>query len=204
MKVDLITTSVKGWNRYIKPLIDSVEKHEGITSNIIVVDAGSHYPDEYKDVKIIHTPMLNCCEAQNVGMRNSDADWFLITDCDVICEGKFIDKIKGLPQNSIYGNQMTQAKHKFFTGPSKWLDGWIYAIPRNIYDKIGNFDENFIGSGFEDADYCWRAVHVGFDVKLAMFPFKHLAAGQKRAITENYKKVRLKNIEYLKMKWGLE
>lgn len=202
--VDIITTSVKGWNRYIKPLIDSVEKWEGVTSNIIIVDAGGFYPNTYKDTTIIHTPILNCSEAQNVGLAHSTAEWFLVLDCDVLCEGKFIDIILEL-EHGVYGNVMHKANHKLFTGPSHWLDGWIYAFPREVYEKIGGFDENFQGSGFEDADFCWRAEEAGYEVlQTVVLPFKHLFTGQKREISDGYKKVRLGNVEYLKNKWKLK
>jgi len=202
-KIDIITTSVEGWDEYVKPLVDSLEKYQEKTSNIIVVDAGGNYPDNYKDVKIIHTPILNCSEAQNVGIRASSADWFLILDCDVLCTGYFTEWIQMLEQDAIYGNVSHMNTHKLFTGPNQWLDGWIYAIPRVVFSAVGYFDENFKGSGFEDADYCWRVYKAGYDVRLADLPFKHLAAGQKRNITSNYSKTRLQNVEYLKKKWKL-
>jgi glycosyltransferase involved in cell wall biosynthesis len=204
VSLDIITTSVGGWDKYIVPLIDSIETWEEKTSNIIVIDAGNNYPDTYKDVQIIHTPLLNCSAAQNVGIRHSNADWFLIVDCDVLSNGKFSGLIESQSPDKIYGMQFHQKKHKFFTAPYRWLDGWIYAIPRKIFSKVGYFDEGFKGSGFEDADYCWRARHYGFDVAFLDMPFIHLADGQKRNISDNYKKVRLENIEYLKKKWNLK
>lgn len=207
MKVSLITTSVGGWNKYIVPLIDSVRKYEKDVE-IIVVDAGSYYPDTYKDAKILHTPLLNCSEAQNHGMRFSKSDWFLVIDCDTICKGRFIDSFSNFSNDIIYGNQMHEknrggGRRDRWNTPYKWLDGWIYAIPRKIYNSIGGFDENFEGSGFEDADYCWRAMDAGYNVDLAMFPFEHLTAGQKKNISDGYSEVRKKNIEYLRKKWKL-
>lgn len=202
-RVDVITTSVKGWNRYMKPLIDSIERYEGITSNIIIIDAGGFYPSNYKDVTILHTSILNCSEAQNVGLKYSFADWILVLDCDVLCTGKFTDLVP-LLRTGIHGKQMHGKPHKLFTAPYPWLDGWIYAFPREIYEAVGGFDENFQGSGFEDADFCWRAQKMDYPVMLTNLPFVHLATGQKKEISDEYKKVRLGNVEYLKNKWKLK
>ena len=147
--------------------------------------------------------MLNCSEAQNIGLAHSNADWFLVLDCDVLCTGKFIDFVAGL-KPGIYGKHLHEKHHKLFEGVYPWLDGWIYAFPREVCEVIGGFDENFQGSGFEDADFCWRAQNLAYPVRLADLPFIHLATGQKREISDGYKEVRLGNVEYLKKKWELE
>ncbi len=202
-RVDVITTSVRGWNRYMKPLIDSIERHEEITSNIIIIDAGGFYPSNYKDVTILHTSILNCSEAQNIGLKYSFADWILVLDCDVLCTGKFTDFVPSL-KAGIHGKKMHGRLHEPFTAPYPWLDGWIYAFPREIYEAVGGFDENFQGSGFEDADFCWRARKMSYPTMLTNLPFTHLSTASKKEISGEYKKVRLGNVEYLKNKWKLK
>lgn len=211
MRLSIITTSVGGWEEYVKPLIDSIRKYEP-SVHIVVVDAGDNFPISYKKADIIKTPVLNCAESQNVGIRHSisymNPDWFLILDCDTICEGKFRNRLVNLPATAIHGNQMHPknrggGRKDPWKTPYEWLDGWIYAIPKRIYEDIGGFDENFKGSGFEDADYCWRALDAGYSLNLVMFPFNHLTAGQKKNISDGYNEVRRNNIKYLRKKWKL-
>lgn len=209
MSLAVITTSIGGWDKYIVPFIDSIRKYEKDVP-IIIVDAGSNYPAQYKDenVHILKTPELNCSEAQNIGLDYMTADWYLVSDCDVLCRAEFVNRIHRLPDDAIYGNKMHPkdrggGKKQPFETPYRWLDGWIYAIPDKIYQRIGGFDENFEGSGFEDADYCWRAMERGFDLRLAGLPFLHLADNAKKTISPRYKEVRQRNITYLRNKWDL-
>lgn len=198
MKVSVITTSVGGWDKLIKPMIISIRKYEpGV--EIVVVDCGDNYPDEFMGAKIIKTGLLNCSAAQNVGMEHTDADWFLVSDCDVICEGDFTHLFEYLDKDTIWGNKL-HVPNNFGFGKYNWLDGWIYAFSRKLYEDIGGFDENFQGSGFEDADICWRAIEKGYKINFGDFPFRHLEVGQKRSISDGYDDVRLKNIEYLRKK----
>lgn len=206
MKVSVITTSVGGWDELLKPMIDSVRSYEPEVE-IIVVDCGGQFPDEYKGAKIIKTGMLNCSEAQNVGMKATDADWMLVTDCDVLAAGKFTYLFSYLDNDRIWGNKY-HAPGTYFEDPRGWLDGWIYAFSRRMYDDLAPdgvfFDENFKGSGFEDADICFRAYEKGYKIEFADWPFFHLERGQKTKISNDYNKVRDWNLEYLKGKWGIE
>ena len=207
MSLVVITTSIGGWDEYMVPFIETIRTYEK-TAFITIVDAGSNYPDTYKNVNIIHTPILNCAEAQNIALADEKFDWYLVSDCDVLCRGEFIDRIHRLPDDAIYGNKMHPknrggGRRDPFETPYKWLDGWIYAIPHRVYKEVGGFDENFEGSGFEDADYCWRALDAGFDLRLAGLPFLHLADNTKKTISPRYKEVRQRNIVYLRKKWKI-
>lgn len=44
-------------------------------------------------------------------------------------------------------------------------------IPREIYQVVGEFDENFQRLGGEDRDYCLRALQAGFKVERALSSF---------------------------------
>lgn len=40
----------------------------------------------------------------------------------------------------------------------------ITLIPRAVWNRIGGFDERYVGYGFEDIDFCVRLWHVGLKV----------------------------------------
>lgn len=149
MEISLITTSVGNWGKYVVPLIDSVLIY-GSDTEIIVVDSGFNYPDEYKTAKILHVPMMSCASAQNIGLEIASGEWLIVVDCDVECKGPFSDILYNLSPMGIYGNNVIPKDGRGFPTPYRWLDGWIYAFHQDLYNTIGGFDERFIASGFED------------------------------------------------------
>ena len=202
-RIAIITTSVGGWDNLLKPMIDSVQRHEpGV--EVFVVDAGRTMPDEYPGAVIVKADRVNCSAAQNIGIKYIDADWYLVTDCDVLCNAPFAHLFDDFDENAIYGNKFHHPEsYGFGNRMPMWIDGWIYAFSKKLLDKVGLFDERFLGSGFEDADICWRAMLKGYDIKQGSLPFTHLEYGQKRSISDGYDNVRLQNIAYLKGKYDL-
>lgn len=198
--ISLIATTVGNWDRLVKPMLDSINEHEPEVE-VIIVDAGGKMPDAYDgNVRIIKTGMLNCQEAQNVGLEASEADWFLVTDVDVICVAPFAHLFKGLSPRLIYGPSRHGAGYQSL--PYDWLDGWCYAFSREFYETVGGFDEAFEASGFEDADLCYRGYKQGFGIAHIDLPFKHLIDGVKYQITDSYSDARSRNIERVKEKHG--
>jgi hypothetical protein len=193
--ISVVATAVGGWGRYAKPMIDSILKHEP-GAEIIIVDAGRLMPNEYRSAMIIKADKVNCSAGQNIGLGIGTGDWFLVCDVDVICKGSFLHLFDMEP--GVYGPKMHSAG---FEGmPRDWLDGWLYAIHRDVFDAVGGFDENIEGAGFEDADLCYRAENAGYPVARKSFPFHHLEAGIKSEISPGYRTVRENNIEYVKQK----
>jgi GT2 family glycosyltransferase len=64
------------------------------------------------------------------------------------------------------------------------------------------FDENFVYAGFEDADYCFRALGMGYKVEAYPLPFVHKEL-HSRFTMPGYMAQRERNIEYLCEKWDI-
>lgn len=198
--VDIICTSYGKYEEFVKPYAKSVALWEpGV--QVVWANAGDWQKTVLKDnprLVQLHAPGTNCQQGQNRAMHYSRADWFLVTDIDVHCTGKFTGQMQNFKDDTIYGVKF----HKNYMGfEEPWIDGWIYAIPRRIYQAIGGFDEEFEGSGFEDLDYCYRAIKAGFQLqKVYRLPFIHLEVGVKREFSPDYDEVRQRNIERAKRK----
>lgn len=206
-KVAVIIVGVGQWEEYTKPLIQSIKKHEP-GADVVVCDNGNKIPKVEKENISVDfvTPQELVCYATAINMcvlSYVDFDWFIIMNNDVRCDGPFIDYVKTLRTDTIYGNKLHPKFHKKFTSTTQFIDGWIYAIPKQAINDVGLWDGNFKIAGFEDADYCIRADEVGYMVRKSKLPFTHLEE-HIRTTFDSYKKHRLDNIEYLKKKHGLE
>ncbi|HMT02231.1 MAG TPA: glycosyltransferase [Burkholderiales bacterium] len=85
--------------------------------------------------------------------------------------------------------------------------GFCMAINKNVYKKIGGFDDELFGKGYgEENDWCMRAFKKGYHHVLAANCFVYHKHGgsfsieQKQIlIQENYKKLKAKHPDYEKM-----
>lgn len=192
-KVSVIIAAVGGWDEFTKPCIASVLKHEP-NVELIVVDSDSNppYPDE---LYIHHVPRVSYGESINMGMEIATGDWFLSINNDVICNAPFVGIIDKLEPDAIYGRQIITEKGHI------WLGNWLALIPREVIDITGGFDNNFKKCGFEDADFCIRAMKLGYPTYPIELPFTHLW-GKTRWNDPAYPTIRQENIEYFAQKHG--
>jgi len=231
MNAAVIIVGIGQWEKYTEPLIDSILKYERDLI-VICVDNGHKYTGVQKTEWLGKGYVLwNKCsldensenilpcsyaKAINKGLEvlwnfkerpaetgiPSNVEWVIITNNDVLCTGSFINYLKTLDKNTLYGNKIHSNFPKF-KHPVPFIDGWIYAIPVEAVEKIGFFDENFKIAGFEDADYCFRGAWKGYDIQQSKLPFVHLEERIRKTF-DNYRKHRLDNMTYLVRKHNLE
>ena len=194
MSVSVIIAAFNQWEEYTKPLIKSIWKYEPKVE-IVVVDSDSQPP--YPDLSyVVKTGNISYGEAINVGVKNSNGDWILSLNNDVLCEGPFVEYIEGLNPDSIYGRQIIEEMGY------RWLGNWLALIPRGVWNAVGGFDPNFKKCGFEDADFCVRAkLFNNIDTKPVDLPFHHFW-GKTRWQDPQYPRIRQENIEYFEKKHG--
>ena len=200
-----IIVGVGQWEEYTKPLIDSIRRHEP-SADIIVCDNGVKIPSVVKlntDVEFVTTELVCYASAINMSVLTYiDFDWFVIMNNDVRCDNKYLEYVQTLYPKAIFGNKVHPRYHKKFISPTAFVDGWIYAVPRQAINDVGMWDSKFKIAGFEDADYCIRAHEAGYSIRKSNLPFTHLEE-HVRTTFDNYKKHRLDNIEYLIKKHSL-
>jgi GT2 family glycosyltransferase len=77
-----------------------------------------------------------------------------------------------------------------------------FILNKTIYDKVGDFDEGFVGSYFEDNDYMYRMRLAGctirYDDDLNPDIYRNSMTIQKDPLLGNY----INNREYFIKKWG--
>jgi len=83
-----------------------------------------------------------------------------------------------------------------------------YLIRKEVYEKVGPFDEQYKGAYAEDGDYHLRMHQAGVEAICLDLPFYHIGAGTlKNAPPEEQEKIQEqagRNRAYLKQKFGVE
>jgi len=197
----VVIVGVDGWKEYTLPAIQSILVYEP-DMPIVLVDAGSkspYYrkPDYPEGIRcLLIDPSFSYAGAINAGLAEADADWTIVLNNDVLCDGPFA-KLFPIDPRLLCGMQLIEF------GDLRWLGGWIYAISRECWELVGPFDEQFEVCGFEDLDYCIRARALGFAVVPRKMPFSHLW-GRTRWGLPGYSEVRDRNRKRVEAKHGIK
>jgi GT2 family glycosyltransferase len=194
----VIIVGINQWDEYTLPLIDEIKKFEPDVL-IYVVDAGSKTPDpDTEGVTIIRSKTKSYAQAINEAARfawQEGADWVLSMNNDVTCHGRFAYIPEALIPDAVYARQIIEEKGFV------WFGNWIVLIPRPVWDAVGEFDEDYLVCGFEDADYSARAIAKGFPTRAIDLPFFH-HWGMTRWSVPGYSETRVANIQRFAMKHG--
>lgn len=208
-----IIIGIDGWERYTKPLIESIERHEP-DCIITVVDNASQVP--YPDAKpvaqrdlhfeksphytLTRTERLCYSAAINWGVTTHDAwgraDWYIVLSNDVLCTGPFAATLARYGDDDLVGPLLKET-HGF-----PYIEGWCIATPRKVWDAIGQWDaENFPGSSWEDVWWSTEARLHGCAL-VEDLPFIHLDQRQRYHVIPNFGGMDTHNREYFLGKYG--
>lgn len=197
IKVAVCIVGLGQWEEYTWPFVESILKHEP-EATVVVVDNGSDPP--YPDKPFVHRIDKNFGYAEGVNLavkKAGDQDWYIIVNNDVVCNGKFIPWLKTRAQRDILYGVHTNHNAQF----GEYIEGWIFAISKEMWNTIGPFDEKYMEAAFEDVDYSVRAKRAGFSIVTTPLPFHHFGGKTRHAI-EGYKEKRKINREYFLEKFG--
>jgi GT2 family glycosyltransferase/Tfp pilus assembly protein PilF len=85
------------------------------------------------------------------------------------------------------------------------LTGFCLLVRREVFEQVGNFDEQFGLGFFDDDDLCVRAREAGFQLLVAEDVFVHHFGNRTfRGLGIDCKKLLVGNFERFKNKWGSE
>ena len=196
----ICTAVIIGHNHYEKytlPLVQSLQKHEP-TLPIVIVDNNSEPP--YPWTSGCWTTWANnesLARAINTGMCDTDNNWYLILDNDVLCTGPFIDYVESFLARNVYGAQRKE------WDTFAYLVGWCTFTSDRCWEKVGAMDEGFVGFGYIEVDYFYRAEQLGFEqVCIKGLPFEHIGHGSHEFIP-HIEEWRERNKARFKAKHGL-
>lgn len=197
-KVSVIVLNRNNKNVIFK-CIDNLKKYNNLGYEIIVVDNqsedGSY--DELKSkynekIVLLKNDRNGCSSGRNLGVRNTNRDIIVFLDSDqIVCSPDWLDA--GLYilnmynigcvgwcggwflKNSIIGittdnlKDLSINKGQLYRNDMAFLGSGGMLIKRDIFDKIGGFDENYDPTCFEDTDLSLKIRKEGF--KLAYTPY---------------------------------
>ncbi len=222
MKISVIIVTKDRKNELITT-IEGFMKQTYRNFEIIIVDNASTdgtremITSEYKDIKYLWLPDNFDIRSINIGIEMSDGDIIWRTDSDSNPETpdefqKVIDIFEKHDDIDVISMEDIEVQKKYSVWnwyplphdkenipekgyKSNSFAGTGAAIRRRVYDKIGGFWE----FGFEEIDFCTRAIVAGFSVRY--FPnirVVHYATPSERQSDERW--IRISN-QYVRYHW---
>jgi len=190
----VVMIGMDGWKEWTKPALDSVRQFLP-DANVVIVDHGrEQYPQVKGVTNIRFTNPVSYSKAINEGVKAAyNSDWFLIVNNDIMVYEPL--HFSNLDPDFIHAARILHENN------TTWAEGWLILVSRKVWDIVGDFDENFTMTGFEDADWCIRAAQLGIAIQPLKWNVKHFW-GKTRWKIPGYKEQRIKNIAYLNQKHG--
>ena len=156
-------------------LLDALERQTLDRSRYEVIVVRAHADANAPGVTFIDSELAGPAVLRNRGVRAARADLLAFTDDDCrpapdwlerLVEraarerGDFILQGRTEPDPDERDRLYGLARSQFIVGPSPWFEACNILYPRELFERMGGFDERFDGGG-EDADLGLRAVEAG-------------------------------------------
>jgi cellulose synthase/poly-beta-1,6-N-acetylglucosamine synthase-like glycosyltransferase len=152
---------------------------------IVVIDASSHRLDyirrrlqgsvRWLDFEQPPGVRVSIPHQRNVGVREARGDIIVFTDAGCRLSEKWLARmvaplrgnesvvagiLKGLRGKGLYEISSQELKENNYLRESPTLN---FAFRREVYDAVGEFDENFTYGS--DIDFCWRLNDLGYRIR---------------------------------------
>jgi GT2 family glycosyltransferase len=97
-------------------------------------------------------------------------------------------------------------RHEGETMPMKMLGFFCVVLRREVYEKVGEMDEQFGVGYFEDTDYCHRTVCQGYELRCVRDAFVHhwQSASFRLLGSEQREHIFQQNRRLFEAKWGAD
>lgn len=201
-KVSIIILSYNSLEETTKPCIESIYNcrthvdFETIVVDNLSIDGTRAYLlrvcNSYRNFRIIlNDKNYGFAGGNNLGIKSSNADYYILLNSDTIVTDYWIDKIvdffkdhqeAGLagPVSNSVGNEQciyikSTSEDDIMREGTRWsekykknffytsmLGFFCVAIKKEVIEKVGLLDENYGLGMFEDNDYCIRVIQNGY------------------------------------------
>ena len=207
MKVNAIIIGVNEWVKHTLPAVQSIQKVDPAL-NIVLVDNGSQDPYNIPFVNIVRIDETVCYAAGlNAGIHADEADWYVLLNNDILLRKPITWRFEELDPSCFYGFKLWDHISAF--PEISYLSGWCMLLSRQVYEQIGDFDENLKPMYFEDADYSYRCTKAGIELveldrdEWGIYHIEDERHKERRAYMQKHATERQANRKYLKGKHGL-
>ncbi len=210
---------------YTRQCLEAIARCTDQLYELIIVDnASTDGTQEFlRDVKatvITNSRNLGCAKAWNQGVRASQGDVVGILNNDIVVTKGWIEGLVKFMEQGGHGIVSPAAREGYlnydldayaseFTRSCKdatrsELYGACMVINRDVFDRVGLFDEAFAYGGCEDIDFFWRAKAAGFSAGLTgSVLIHHFSMVTQDAIKRSETKVYpAENLAHFKKKWN--
>jgi hypothetical protein len=172
MSIAALIIGIDGWDRYTKPLVESIRQYESEVTTVVIDNASAPpypYGQGYHSFQ-----RLSYSQAINLAkFYAAPHDWYIVLSNDVLCTGPFAYMLRD-QRPCVAGPQLWQ-EHGL-----SWIVGWCVCLHRTVWDAIGGWDEGYVISSYEDVDVSVTAIERGYPLlHLPAFPFIHLDQRQR-------------------------
>lgn len=211
---------------YTRQCLASIARCTDQPYELIIVDNastdGTHeFLCDVKATIITNQHNLGCAKAWNQGIRASGGDVVGILNNDIVVTPGWLKGLAAFMEKTGYGLVSPSAREgkleydlpgyaqefvQQCAGATR--QGDMYAacmlIRRNVFERIGMFDEGFSYGGCEDTDFLWRMKQAGFSVGMTGSVLIHHFSmvtqdAIKRSETRAYS---AENLAHFKKKWN--
>lgn len=224
----LISLVIPVYNQlhYTKQCVEAIQRHTTIPYELILVDnASSDGTHEYlrtlKATIISNEKNLGCAKAWNQGIRASGGTMVAILNNDIVVTPGWLERLVAFMEATGHGLVSPSAREgkldydligyaqefvRKCAGATR--EGAMYAacmlIRRDVFERIGMFDEGFSYGGCEDTDFLWRMKQAGFSVAMTgSVLIHHFSMVTQDAIKQSDEKAYpAENLAHFKKKWN--
>lgn len=143
--------------------------------------------------------------AFNMAASVAGGDSFVFMSNDVVVSGDFVTPmIEQLSERSLIGNRLIDWDSGWNTRNGKiypYLEGYLLACSKSVWEELGGFDEQFSPCDFEDVDLSTKAISIGCSLIALDSQFIFHAGAGTLGYTEHRKQITLRNQEKFFTKW---
>ncbi|MFZ1937057.1 MAG: glycosyltransferase [Thermoguttaceae bacterium] len=173
--------------------------------------------------------------ANNQGLRAARGQFLCLLNNDTVVShgwlSTMIERLRTLPQTGMIGPVSNMVgneakipvgytaiadmprwaadycrRHDGETAVMKMLGFFCVLLRREVYEKVGEMDEQFGVGFFEDTDYCYRAARAGYQLLCARDAFVHHWQGAAFRLLghDGHAKIYQQNQRLFESKWGAD
>ncbi len=223
-----ITLAVYNKLEYTKLCLESLHNNLPPQSHVVVVDNASsdgtaHYLSSLQWLSVIfNKENLGCAPAWNQGVQKVDGEeWTVILNNDIIltegwwsglmlaAECHKLDIVSPAIREGELNYEISSYAREFTSSMANVIrndtaHAVCFAVRRNVFNTIGNFDENFKIGQYEDTDFFRRARIAGFRLGSTGGAFvHHFGSVTQQALKKRVPGYALENKAYFVRKWKL-